>query len=584
MNTHRYSPERIVREELTFSIPLYQRLFTWEDSQVEGLLSDVKRHFETNQDKSPYYIGMLSCIGDKCYDLIDGQQRFTVTTLIGIVLKKYAEVWGAFLKDGERLNFTARSHDKEYLRCRIRGEKPQTINKKMEEAIRCITKFMECPDNFSSDEERKNFAQNVYERLSFFFSELPLYYASHPSSLNKYFEAMNVNGKGLEQHEILKVELLKGQDNQEDLTRIWNLVSDMSRPVFSKSENESEKDYCQKYERAIIQCRNNQFDEVVESCKTQLDEKDDTKIGDIEPRHHTFSYTNNDDGDRALISFPELLMMVYDIYFEQNGSYSFYREELLNVYKEHKKEDIPNFYHQLLFYRILLDYYIIHKEREGTINKYNLILGEEPARKQVEQYQSMLYVAQIPFYSWMKKVLIKLHNEEVGNCETLLLWIKEIDDELHRKPESFDAMTYDKGIDRYWFWRLDYYLWERKEVYFPDKAEQDIIKDYTFRANRSIEHLHPQHQTNNTEWSEADIHSFGNLAMVSQSFNSEQSDDPVQVKFARIAEQANNHTLQSIKMYRMYLDAKNDPKGWTQEIKNKHQEEMYKLLELSYKR
>ena len=99
---------------------------------------------------------MLSCIGDKCYDLIDGQQRFTVTTLIGIVLKKYAEVWGAFLKDGERLNFTARSHDKEYLRCRIRGEKPQTINKKMEEAIRCITKFMECPDNFSSDEERKN--------------------------------------------------------------------------------------------------------------------------------------------------------------------------------------------------------------------------------------------------------------------------------------------------------------------------------------------------------------------------------------------------------------------------------------------
>ena len=65
MNTHRYSPERIAREELTFSIPLYQRLFTWEDSQVEGLLSDLKRHFETNQDKSPYYIGMLSCIGDK---------------------------------------------------------------------------------------------------------------------------------------------------------------------------------------------------------------------------------------------------------------------------------------------------------------------------------------------------------------------------------------------------------------------------------------------------------------------------------------------------------------------------------------
>ena len=177
----------------------------------------------------------------------------------------------------------------------------------------------------------------------------------------------------------------------------------------------------------------------------------------------------------------------------------------------------------------------------------------------------------------------------MANCETLLLWIKEIDDELHRKPESFDAMTYDKGIDRYWFWRLDYYLWERKEVYFPDKAEQDIIKDYTFRANRSIEHLHPQHQTNNTEWSEADIHSFGNLAMVSQSFNSEQSDDPVQVKFARIAEQANNHTLQSIKnVPNVSLMQKMTQKGWTeQEIKkasNQRGEMVQSFFELSYKK
>ena len=95
------------------------------------------------------------------------------------------------------------------------------------------------------------------------------------------------------------------------------------------------------------------------------------KSGAIEPERHTFNHDNNDDSDRALISFPELLMMVYDIYHDLNGSYSFYREELLNVYKEHKIDDIPDFYHQLLFYRLLLDYYIIHKEGEGTVNKYN---------------------------------------------------------------------------------------------------------------------------------------------------------------------------------------------------------------------
>lgn len=514
MNKHRYTPERIVDERLTFSIPLYQRLFAWEDSQVEGLLFDLKRHFENNGEESPYYIGMLSCIANNGYDLIDGQQRLTVTTLMGIVLKKYAEEWDDFLNGGERLHFTARSHDKEYLLHKIKGEKTEIINEKMENAIRCISNFMERSGNFSSDDERESYARNVYKNLSFFFSELPTYYASHPSSLNKYFEAMNISGKGLEQHEILKVELLKGQNNQEHLTRIWNLVADMSRPIIRKSQDETEEEYLKKYETAINSCRDKDFDAVV-----------------------------------------------------------------INVYKEHKIDDIPDFYHQLLFYRLLLDYYIIHKEGEGTVNKYTLTFGEGTARKQVEQYQSMLYVAQTPFYNWIKPILMKLHNERVDSSETLLKWLKDIDDnELHKDLKALDDMTYDKGIDRYWFWRLDYYLWERREEYFPDKADQEIVSTYMFRANRSIEHLHPQHQTNNTEWSEADIHSFGNLAMISQSFNSEQSDDPVQVKFARIAEQASTRSLQSLKLFRMYLDAKKNPEGWTQKAKDGHQEDMYNLL------
>ena len=105
------------------------------------------------------------------------------------------------------------------------------------------------------------------KNLSFFFSELPSYYASHPSSLNKYFEAMNITGKGLEQHEILKVELLKGQNNQEHLTRIWNLVADMSRPIIRKSQDETEEEYLKKYETAINSCRNKAFDAVVDSNK-----------------------------------------------------------------------------------------------------------------------------------------------------------------------------------------------------------------------------------------------------------------------------------------------------------------------------
>ena len=49
--------------------------------------------------------------------------------------------------------------------------------------------------------------------------------------------------------------------------------------------------------------------------------------------------------------------------------------------------------------------------------------------------------------------------------------------------------------------------------------------------------------------------------MISQSFNSGQSDDPVTVQFARIKDQAANRALQSIKMYLMYNDADKNPKG-----------------------
>ena len=70
--------------------------------------------------------------------------------------------------------------------------------------------------------------------------------------------------------------------------------------------------------------------------------------------------------------------------------------------------------------------------------------------------------------------------------------------------------------------------------------------------------------------------------MISQSFNSQQSDDPVTVKFARIMDQAHNHALQSLKLYRMYLLAGKNPNGWTIKAKNDHQQEMYELLKKSY--
>ena len=583
MNTYRYTPEKIVEEKLIFSIPLYQRLFSWGEEQVKGLLYDLKNHFDPDLDNgTPYYLGMLSCIkSGNHYDLIDGQQRFTVMILLAIVLRNYYEKWNGFLDGGKRLRFMSRTKDNEYLTAVI-NRQVEILDpiRKMKDRKKIIFDFM--VSQFSSDDMRESFAKSAYTRMSFFFSELPLSYASNPASLNKYFEAMNAGGKGLEQHEILKVKLMQGEENKVHLTQIWNAVCDLNRPVIKRNEKDLEEGYRSKYMQAIELCRNHRFNEAFELCESSYDTEDNNEIGDIEAKQQDFRQSFIETGERSFITFPEFLMMVIDIYLNLSGSYSFYRKELLKIYESHPIPDKQDFYNQLLFYRLLLDYYIVYKEGDENTNKYDIVFKEGASAEALKQYQSMLYVSQSPFYNWLKPVLERLHNETVRDTDELLLWIKEIDNSLHPLPRDVNEMTYDNGIDRYWFWRLDYYLWERKEDYFKTEEEKQIVEEYVFRANRSIEHLHPQHQENNDIWGDDDIHSFGNLAMISQSFNSQQSDDPVTVKFARIKDQAHNHTLQSIKMYLMYLDAEKSPLGWKVDIKNKHQDKMYDLLKKSY--
>ena len=112
--------------------------------------------------------------------------------------------------------------------------------------------------------------------------------------------------------------------------------------------------------------------------------------------------------------------------------------------------------------------------------------------------------------------------------------------------------------ERYWFWRLDYYLWENREKLFDNKhlfrftdnKVLKIVSSYIFRTNRSIEHFQPQDQSKNHEWASKEaIDSFGNLAMISPGFNSQQSNDPIHLKVARIENQAINCSLQSIKLF-----------------------------------
>ena len=219
-----YTPEKIGSSEFKgyriFRIPIYQRLFEWEDEQLLGLLGDMKVYFENKniEENTPYYLGMMTVSSNEegIADLVDGQQRFTTMMLLGIAMRNVCgSEWKNFATK-DRLSFIAREDDKLYLQWLIGNYKdsietvskdiPVPVNLKMQHALKVIEDFLK-----GLGEGKDTYCNNVYRRLTFFVAELPAGYKKSPQKLNKYFEAMNSAGRSLEQHEKIKVELLKNR-------------------------------------------------------------------------------------------------------------------------------------------------------------------------------------------------------------------------------------------------------------------------------------------------------------------------------------------------------------------------------------
>lgn len=237
-----YTPEKIASGKFKgykkFRIPIYQRLYEWEDEQLLGLLEDMKAYFKNTEGDNLYYLGMMTVSPSKdgIADLVDGQQRFTTLMLLGIAMRNK---WNNFITT-DRLSFIAREDDQAYLEWIIRNYKnfnettlkdiPVLVNLKMQHALKVIEDFL---DRLGEDKE--DYCNNVYRRLAFFVAELPAGYKESPKKLNKYFETMNSAGRSLEQHEKIKVELLKNCPDEYDkdvFNNIWNEVERMDKLIF----------------------------------------------------------------------------------------------------------------------------------------------------------------------------------------------------------------------------------------------------------------------------------------------------------------------------------------------------------------
>ena len=578
------TPASLVGKSL--DIPLYQRLFVWEEEQIDKLLNDLWNEMST-KNELPYYIGIVTIKDNQNnsrWEIVDGQQRLTFLTLFGCECIKAnidQERWNDFVfcgvideKPQPRIHYVGRQEDEATIQAlaskSFTGDAEAIENTHM----RC---FHECWSKFifgKSDHEKVNFSKYVYEKTSFLVSELPSAYT--PKDLNSFFEKMNASGRQLEPEV-----MIKGTYFCDHATR-WNKCLDFSKRLTDPGQKGKSIETANGVEGSILDLfQKNEDPELAEPANDFIEER-----------------------ELCHAVLKPAVFLLHVLKLTMGKAVSFDGDKLIGTFASFSNE-LPKakFIDQMESYRNWLDHNIIYiKYNDGNRIEYRFWFDDEqkqdasdiPDVLKLRQFQSMLYVESSEAQEWVLEAYQSATESGLSTQELLPLLRKQ-DTSRHQLPS--DSALCFRTINRYWFWKLDYLLWEKFidneeyflrefEVQFTDKKEIDAIKNYRFRRNRSIEHLHPQNPLNELpEWEkdrtrEQDTirNGFGNLAMISSSLNSAQSNDGIGVKFGRVKDQLMNGNLESIKMLVMFKLAKENESGWNPVLADKHQKAMLKLL------
>ncbi|GAA8086639.1 DUF262 domain-containing protein [Helicobacter pylori] len=230
----------ILKDELYYQIPIYQRPYQWTEENCEKLLDDLFFNYEDDRE-SDYFCGSLVLIAisedskAKTYDVVDGQQRLSTFILLAKVLATlYSERLTDESKDylqesliskygkKDRLNFNAigfnSKKDFQYALTSF-NDAPVSNNKNnyLKNAI-CLKNYLKKKEI----EDINDFIEWLYFKVVFITITCP-----DADKALRIFNVLNARGLALSATDIFKGELLKHakEHEQEEFVSRWNALS-----------------------------------------------------------------------------------------------------------------------------------------------------------------------------------------------------------------------------------------------------------------------------------------------------------------------------------------------------------------------
>ena len=370
-----------------YVIPLYQRNFAWRIDEIQQLLQDVYDAYKKNPDGN-YYIGSLVVLkrhtGD--YEVIDGQQRLTVISLIVILIAKNTKIKSISLSP--ILFYDSRPEVQEFFGLLCAGKEGEAL------ALAAPTLFyLKEAYDFLPEASVEQPMQENDDKINFFDDAGVVdYFLNHvvlvrnempdDTDVAAYFEIMNNRGEQLQKHEIVKAQLMekiKCPEKPDDydiakqhlFAKIWNACSLMDVPIqrqFSTTDRRNlfgegydsffYNDFLCERDRDASEDREEKMYSLAAILKMDAEESDLPK-GEDDTETEIYTYSSIIDFANFLMHVLRLYLNVHvkcleEIYIPLN------EKELLSAYNRNiNRIDSMEFIKLLLFCRIVFDRFIV---------------------------------------------------------------------------------------------------------------------------------------------------------------------------------------------------------------------------------